>query len=56
MDSKIFDIVDFEDYAWDVAQSIAIGVFVAGGVDLVRDAVFPPDSLCDGHDSEIDGL
>ena len=49
IDPQVFDVVNFGDYAGDVAQSIFVGVFVAGGVNLVDNAVFPPDAFCDCH-------
>jgi hypothetical protein len=50
VDSEIFDVIEFADYTGDITQAVTIGVFEAGGIDLVDYAVFPPDPICDGHD------
>jgi hypothetical protein len=43
------DVVEFGNDAIKIANAIAVGVFEAGGVDLVDDAVLPPLALGDRH-------
>src|SRR6266536_5207170 len=50
VDTEIFDVVDFGDYARDIAQTIAVRVLVRGGVDLIDGTIFPPGSGSDRHD------
>jgi hypothetical protein len=45
VNAQILEIVERADDAWDVAEAIAIGVFVAGGPNLVADCVLPPVRL-----------
>ena len=43
------DVVEFGNYAIEIANAVAVGVFEACGVDLVDDAVLPPLALGDCH-------
>ena len=42
VDAELVEVVDFGDEAGDVAPAVVVGVFEAGGVDLVEDCGFPP--------------
>jgi hypothetical protein len=42
VDAEAFDIVEFGDDAFEIADTVAIIVFEAAGVDLVNDCFLPP--------------